>query len=310
MNQPSPQPSPRGRGSSQPLFEPGFLSVLESLTLAGRRVPAGRSMGQWRSRSTGSSIEFSDYRTYAPGDDYRRIDWNAYARLERLFLRLYRAEENLALSLIVDTSASMAWGTPSKSLLAARLAAALSFIGLRSDDRVELAACRSGGVADRILSLTGQAAVWPLWSYLQRLSCAGSTDLDASLTGYATQLRSSGLAIVMSDLLSPAGYQRGIDALLARRQDVVLVQVLAPDEIEPPADLMGEWWLLDSEDTESIDATITPSVVRAYRDVLATYTREIADFCRRRGVTYLLLRSDVRLEDVLLRSFRQAGVLV
>jgi uncharacterized protein (DUF58 family) len=296
--------------SSEPLFDAAFLNVLESMTLAGRRVPAGRSMGQWRSRSTGSSIEFSDYRTYAPGDDFRRIDWNAYARLERLFLRLYRAEENLALAIMLDTSASMAWGSPSKAKLAARLAGALSFIALRSDDRVELAACRAGSVADRILSLTGQAAVWPLWNYLERLTCTGTTDLDSSLAAYAAQLRGAGLAVVISDLLSPAGYQRGIDALLAHRQDVVLVHVLAPDELDPPADLMGEWWLLDSEDTESIDATITPSVVRAYRDVLATYTREVADFCRRRGVTYLLLRSDARLEDVLLRTLRHAGVLV
>jgi uncharacterized protein (DUF58 family) len=295
---------------SEGLFEPGFLRLLESLTLAGRRVPAGRSMGQWRSRSTGSSIEFSDYRTYAPGDDFRRIDWNAYARLERLFLRLYRAEENLSLSLLVDTSASMAWGAPPKARLAARLAGALSFIALRSDDRVELAACRAGAVTDRILSLSGQAAVWPLWNYLERLSCGGSTDLDASLAAYAAQMRGSGLAVVISDLLSPPGYQRGIDALLSHRQDVVLVHVLAPDELEPPGDLMGEWWLIDSEDTESIDATITPSVVRAYRDVLAAYTKEVADYCRRRGVTYLLLRSDVRLEDVLLRTFRHAGVLV
>jgi uncharacterized protein (DUF58 family) len=129
--------------AAEPLFEPGFVRVLESLMLAGRRVPAGQTVGQWRSRSTGSSIEFADYRTYAPGDDYRRIDWNAYARLERLFLRLYRAEENLALRVFLDTSTSMAWGRPSKLRLAARLAGALSFVGLRNDDRVTVATLRS-----------------------------------------------------------------------------------------------------------------------------------------------------------------------
>jgi uncharacterized protein (DUF58 family) len=296
--------------TDEPLLAPRLLQILETLTLAGRRIPSGRAMGQWRSRSTGSSIEFSDYRTYAPGDDFRRIDWNAYARLERLFLRLYRAEENLGVALLLDTSASMAWGNPPKSKLATQLAAALSFIALRADDRVELAACRAGGVADRILSLTGQASIWPLWHYLERLSCSGTTDLDASIAAFGAQLRGAGLAIVISDLLSPAGYQHGIDALLGHRQDVVLVHVLAPDEIDPPADLMGEWWLLDGEDTEALDATITPSVVRAYRDVLAAYTREAADFCRRRGVSYMLLRSDVKLEDVLLKTFRHAGVLV
>src|SRR5204863_8603033 len=105
------------RAGSEPLFEPGFVRLLESVTLAGRRVPAGRAAGQWRSRAAGSSVEFSDYRTYAPGDEFRRIDWNAYARLERLFVRLYRAEEDLSLAIVLDTSASMAWGRPSKARL-------------------------------------------------------------------------------------------------------------------------------------------------------------------------------------------------
>src|ERR1700746_3558815 len=112
----------------EPLFEPRFVRALESLALAGRRVPSGRAGGQWRSRTSGASVEFADYRTYAPGDEFRRIDWSAYARLERLFVRLYRAEEDLALSVVVDTSTSMDWGRPSKARLAAQLAGALTFV--------------------------------------------------------------------------------------------------------------------------------------------------------------------------------------
>src|ERR1700716_2564199 len=122
------------------------MRILESLTLAGRRTPSGRAAGQWRSRASGSSVEFSDYRTYAPGDEVRRIDWNAYARLERLFVRLYRAEEDLALQAIVDASASMSWGRPSKGRLAAQLAGALAFIALQSGDRVEIATCREAAI--------------------------------------------------------------------------------------------------------------------------------------------------------------------
>ena len=136
------------------------------------------------------------------------------------------------------------------------------------------------------------------------------TDLDTSLATYARQLRRSGLAVLVSDLLSPNGYQPGIDALLARRQDVVVVHILAPDELEPSAEIVGEWRLLDVESDRPLDATITPSVVRAYKRLLGRYTDEAADCCRRRGVTYLLLRSDVQVEDVLLRTFRRAGVLV
>jgi hypothetical protein len=123
-------------------------------------------------------------------------------------------------------------------------------------------------------------------------------------------MRGAGLCVVVSDLFSPSGYQQGIDALLGRRQDVLVVHVLAPDEMDPPADMVGEWRLLDSEPFPAVEATITPGVLRAYRRLLSTFTREAADFCRRRGITYIQLRSDVDVQDVLVRTFRNAGILV
>jgi uncharacterized protein (DUF58 family) len=298
----------------EPLFEPGLVRILESLTLAGRRVQSGKTAGQWRSRASGSSVEFSDYRTYAPGDEFRRIDWNAYARLERLFVRLYRAEEDLSLTILLDASASMAWGSPRKIRLAAQLAGALAFIALRSGDRVEIAACQGSGVVERLANLRGEAATWPAWQMLERLDSTttnqgGATDLDDALTTSARYLRAAGLTVIVSDLFSPTGYQRGIDALLGQRQDVLLVHLLAPEEMEPPADLIGEWRLLDTETSAPVEATITPGVLRAYRRLLRSFSGEAADFCRRRGVTYLQLRSDAHLQDVLVRTLRTAGVL-
>ena len=295
----------------EPLFEPKFVRTLESLTLAGRRVPSGRTAGQWRSRASGSSVEFSDYRTYTPGDEYRRIDWNAYARLERLFVRLYRAEEDLALTVILDASASMAWGKPrTKGRLAAQLAGALTFVALQSGDRVALAACRGNGLAERLPALRGEAATWTAWRMLEALEYGGATDLNAALALQARYMRGAGLTVLVSDLFSPSGYQQGIDALLGRRQDVLVIHVLAPDEMEPPGDLVGEWRLLDSEPAAPVEATITPGVLRAYRRLLRTFTQEAADFCRRRGVTYLQLRSDADLQDVVVRTFRSAGIVV
>jgi uncharacterized protein (DUF58 family) len=255
-------------------------------------------------------VEFSDYRTYAPGDEFRRIDWNAYARLERLFVRLYRAEEDLSLSVLLDASASMAWGRPSKARLAAQLAGALAFIALQSGDRVEIATCRGASLADRLRNLRGQAATWTVWRSLEALECSGETDLNAALTSYARQMRGAGMAVLVSDLFSPNGYQQGIDALLGSRQDVMLVHVLAPDELQPPADLIGEWRLLDTEPGAPLDATITPGVVRAYRRLLQAYVEEAQDFCRRRGITYLQVRSDTRITDVVLRTFRTLGVVI
>jgi uncharacterized protein (DUF58 family) len=302
VNQPATAP--------EPLFQPEFVRALESVTLAGRRVPSGRAAGQWRSRASGSSVEFSDYRTYAPGDDFRRIDWNAYARLERLFIRLFRAEEDLALMLVLDTSASMDWGRPSKARLAAQVAGALAFIALQSGDRVSLAMCRDSGLSGQLDGLRGQGAARTAWRMLERLECGGATNLSAGLAACARRMRGSGMTVVLSDLFSPTGYQQGVDALLGRRQDVILIHVLAPDEMEPPADLIGEWRLVDTEPVAPVEASITPGILRAYRRLLQTFTQEAADFCRRRGITYLQLRSDTPVSEVVLRTFRSVGVVV
>ncbi|MDQ3812149.1 MAG: DUF58 domain-containing protein [Chloroflexota bacterium] len=299
-----------GQSSTSSLLEPRLVRALDALRLAGRRTPASQSLGHWRSRATGSSVEFSDYRTYTAGDDFRRIDWNAYARLERLFVRLYRAEENLTLAVLLDTSRSMGWGQPSKLRLAAQLAAALSYVALRRDDHVELATLREGGVHERAPRVSGQASAWSVWRFLERLSCGGTTDLDASLDAWARQTRGGGLALVISDLLSPSGYQAGLDALLGHRHEVLVLQVLSPDELAPSADLVGEWRLQDVESSEAVEATITPATMRSYQRLLQTYTREVAEHCRRRGLTYLLLPSSVSIDQVVLRTLRRAGVLV
>ena len=297
-------------GPSEPLFQPEFVRTLETLALAGRRSPSGRAAGQWRSRTSGSSVEFSDYRTYAPGDEFRRIDWNAYARLERLFVRLYRAEEDLTLSLIVDASASMSWGKPAKARLAAQIVGALAYIALSSGDRVALAACRDSSVVERLDNLRGEASAWTAWRLLERLECDGATDLNAAIAACARPMRGSGMTLVVSDLFSPTGYQHGIDALLSRRQDVVLIQVLAGDELSPSPDMVGEWRLVDSEPAPAVEASITPGHLRAYRRLLQTFTEEVSDFCRRRGIAYLQLRSDTPITEVVLRTFRSIGVVV
>jgi uncharacterized protein (DUF58 family) len=294
----------------EPLFESSFVRALETLSLAGSRVPSGRAAGQWRSRASGSSVEFSDYRTYAPGDEFRRIDWNAYARLERLFVRLFRAEEDLALTVVLDTSASMGWGRPPKARFAAQLAGALTFVALQSGDRVSLVTCRDSGITDQLHDLRGKPAAWTAWRLLERLECDGATDLNAGLSASSRHLRGAGMSVVISDLFSPTGYQQGIDALLGRGQDVLLVHVLAADEMDPPADLIGEWRLVDTEPAAPVEASITPGVLRAYRRLLQTFSGEAADFCRRRGITYLQLRSDVSIQHVVLRTLRVLGIVV
>ena len=290
----------------KPLFTPEFLRKLEALTLATRRSLPGPSVGPRRAPGLGASVEFADFRSYTPGDDFRRIDWNAYARLERLFLRLYRAEENLTVGLLLDTSRSMAWGQPPKADVARQLAGALAYIALAGDDRVDVAAVGEG-LGPYLPPQAGRAAVWRVWEFLEALPTQGATRLDRALAAFGRYRTRPGLAVVLTDLLTPSDWRAGLRALLALRQDVTLVQVLAPEEVDP--DLLGDWRLLDDEEGTPLEVTATPRVLQAYRERLAAYTREVASFCHGHGIAFLQLRSDLSLEDAVLRLLRRARVL-
>jgi uncharacterized protein (DUF58 family) len=304
----SPEPLSRvARRTPNPeLFDPSFVAKLEALALVTRRAMPGTSGGLRRALAPGASPEFSDYRRYTPGDDFRRIDWNAYARLERLFLRLYRAEENARITLFLDCSASMGWGTPSKDRLARQLAGALAYIALNNYDRVAIAKCtqRVDQYLQPVASLTGVTRVW---EFLSRLSLGGETDLDTALRDFARLKPPPGLAIVISDLLSPRGYAEGLKALLGLGQEVALIQVLAPEELEPH--LMGDWQLIDSEDGRGVELTVTPRLLRAYRERLRALIDQAARFCARQGMTFLQLRSDTPVEEVVLRLLRRAAAV-
>lgn len=287
-------------------FDSRFLQQVEQLMLAARRTAPGLGAGRRRSPTIGSAIEFADYRTYTPGDDVRRIDWNVYARLDKLFLRMSMVEENTAVTLFIDRSRSMAYGLPSKSVLARRLAAALAYAALVNDDRVAVAAC--GDSLDRWLPpVVGRAALGRVWRFLQEQSFDGPTDLGQALASYRRFTRGPGLAIVLSDLLTPSDWRAGLTALRALRQDVVLIQILAPDEIEPG--LRGDLTLVDDETGVRREVSLTAQVLKAYRARLAAYTADTAYFCAARGIPFVQIASNADLNDVVLKTLRQAGVL-
>src|SRR5437588_10586110 len=268
-------------------LEAEVLQRLDSLALLTRRPMASGRPGRRRSPLAGSSMEFADYRRYTPGDDFRRIDWRAYARLDRLFLRLFEAEENLAVTILVDCSDSMRHGE--KAALATNLAAALSYIALKSEDSVLV-----GALTDRLAAYrragSGGHAVWSVGAFLSQLPQAGATDLNRALYDLGRVITGPGLAIVISDFLSPSGYQTGLRSLARLRQEVALVQVLAPDEIEP--DLQGDWQLRASEGSGSIDVSITPAVLEAYRRRLEMYMQELASFAHDHAMTYAMVPGD------------------
>lgn len=282
------------------------LQRLDSLALVMRKATATGRPGQRRSPRAGSSLEFADYRRYAPGDDFRRVDWRAYARLERLFLRLFEAEENLTVTLLIDCSDSMHFGTPAKSALASSLVAALAYIALKCEDSVML-----GALTDRLAAFrrvgSGKHAIWSVGEFLQRLPRAGATDLNRALYDLGRVVTGPGLTIVLSDFLTPGGYEAGLRSLRQLRQEVALLQILAPEEIEP--DLQGAWQLRDSEGFGSVDISITPDVLEAYRRRLLEYTRELASYAHAHGMTYSMIPGDTALIDVAQRLLRQIALV-
>ena len=289
------------------LFTPDFLPKLEALALATRQSLAGSSVGPRRSPRLGMSVEFSDFRNYTPGDDYRRIDWNAYARLERLFLRLYRAEENLTVSLLLDTSRSLSWGQPPKFDLARQVAGALAYVALVNGDRVGVAALGDDLLA-HLPPVSDRAQVWRVWDFLEQLQTLGGTDLGKALSSVAARYsRRAGLSVLVSDLLTDSDWRSGLRALRASRQEVVLLQVLAPEEINP--EIMGHWQLVDDEDGSSLEVTLTARTLEEYRDRLSAYTREVASFCHGHGISFVQLPSNLSIEDAVLRLLRRARIV-
>ncbi len=278
------------------------LQRLDNLALLTRRPMATGRPGRRRSPLAGSSMEFADYRRYSPGDDFRRIDWRAYARLERLFLRVFEAEENIAVTVLVDCSDSMHQGNPQKIVLATAIAAALSYIALKCEDSVIV-----GALTDRLAGYrkagSGKHSIWTVGEFLNRLPRSGTTDLNRALYDLGRVVTSSGLTIVISDFLAPGGYQTGLRALRQLRQEVALLHILSPDELEP--EIQGDWRLRDSEGVGNVDVSISPAVLQAYHQRLLAFTQELASFAHRQAMTYTLVPSDTAIIDVVQRLLRQ-----
>jgi uncharacterized protein (DUF58 family) len=251
----------------------------------------------------GSSVEFADFRTYVPGDDFRRVDWNAYGRLDRLMLKLYLGEEDLCLTLWVDTSSSMRWGTPDKSWAARRIAGALAYAGLSSYDRVA-AGGFADAVVDRVRPQRGRPAAPRLWRFLAGLPFGGTTNFRA----IAEAPRSPpGISVVLSDFLDESGPEPALAALRGARQDVLLLQVLAPQELTP--DVSGDIALKDIESSRSVEVTITPAVLARYHAALDEHTGRLAALARAYGARYQVVSSAEPLQEMLTGTFRRVGLL-
>ena len=288
-------------GTAHDLLSPEFLAQLDRFALISRRAFRGRVKGERKSPRKGSSVEFSDYRAYGLGDDLRYVDWNIYGRLDRLYLKLFVDEEDLCLHLLLDASASMNFGEPSKLRYGTQLAAALGFVGLVNLERVGVGVLRER-MAEGWSPVRGRGQVLPFMDFLGRLQPSGGTSLSEGLAQYTLRARDAGLAVLISDLLDPAGYERGIKALLERRFDVHVVHVLAPDEMNPS--FGGDLRLEDAETGELRDLTLDAEALREYRQRLREFLERVEQFCLRREVSYHRVVTDTPVEEFVLSQLK------
>jgi uncharacterized protein (DUF58 family) len=288
------------------LLDPHFLKKLENLSLASKRAFAGQMQGEKRSPKRGSSVEFADYREYALGDDLRYVDWKAYGRLEKLFLKLFVAEQDLSLHLLIDTSRSMEFGAPLRKIdYALRVAAALGYIALTNYDRVSVAGF-SDTLSAPLPPLRGKPSIAAFLRYLQQQNTGGETRFGDALTLYARRAKNSGIAVVVSDYFD-SGYARGIKALLAKKFQIVLIHVLDSEEISPT--LTGDLRLIDAESGDAHEVSISPVLLDQYRSRLQSFCGEIKNLAARYGMDYVQASTNVPFEDVILKFLRRQNLL-
>ena len=287
-------------------FDDRFLRKLERLELLARKIFRGQLRGEHTTRRRGRGLEFSDFRRYHPGDDFRHIDWNIYSRLDQLFLKLHAAEEDVTLHLIMDSSASMGFGEPSKFDHARRLAAALAYIALHNFDRVGVSSFAEV-VSATLPPMKARHHMPSVLAFLKGVRCAGVTRFSAALRAVAMRTRNPGLVILISDLLGAEDAEAGIEALCHRGHDVVVIQLLAESEIDPQVD--GALRLVDGETGDEFDATVDEDLRALYRRRLDQRLREIEGFCRQRGVEYLRASTAIAFEDLVLKYLRQGAHL-
>ena len=290
---------------SGPLVDEALLRRLERLALVPRRPVAGGLGGEHRSSARASSTDFADYRQYIPGDDFRRIDWNAYGRFGTLYVKLTEAREQLPVHILLDASRSMAWGEPAKLRYASQVAAALGYVALARFDRLTITAL--GEEPRQLPSVRGRGRLGHLLGFLADVQPSGAVDLAAALSAYRVDRRAGGLAILISDLLSPDGYEEGIDALLQAGLDVIVLQVLSPQELDPAEG--GDVELVDAETGEIVEVSLTPRMIAIYRERLDRWCAEAEELCAKRGISYSLVSTDTPLEALLLDHLRRVGIL-
>ena len=284
-----------------------FLSQVELLQLLVQNNVAGLFGGNHKSKSYGSSCEFSDYRDYMPGDDITKIDWHAFARFDKLYLKLFLDERQLHTRIYIDASRSMAHGKGKKDVQAVRLAAALAYLSISEMDKVSIYLIRNNGLEEIVSNMLGKQTYYEQIGKLNDVVFDGDSYIsDAilpSTVGYG-----DGMSIIISDFLTDHDFEAAIDHLASKKRDIFCIQVLSEEELNPKS--RGKMHFYDSENAKNYyRKNINKDILRAYKDALQFVTTRVGDCCRSRGGEYLLLSAEAPLSGVFFDKLTTMGVV-
>ncbi|MFK7736907.1 MAG: DUF58 domain-containing protein [Pirellulaceae bacterium] len=287
------------------LLPPELLARLERMELVSRKVFRGRLKGERRSRRKGQSVEFADFRNYVPGDDLRFVDWNLYARLDKLYLKLFLEEEDLHVYFLVDSSPSMGFGDPTKFFAAKQLASALAFVGMCRGDRVRIEFLGEENRTSPVLR--GRSQMYRMMDFVGDVEPNQMFDLSDAVKRFCLKNSGRGIVVLLSDLMDKNGYESALRLLVGQQMDVFVLHMLSPEEMEP--DLAGDLKLVDCEDDDEAEISVSNAVIKRYKETLAAFVDQARKFCAQRDMTYLLARSDQGADVMVGQYLRERGLV-
>jgi uncharacterized protein (DUF58 family) len=292
------------------LLDSRLMAKLDAIDVMSRKIFSGKVQGERRSKRRGQSVEFADFRPYVHGDDLRFVDWNIFGRLDRLFLKMFLEEEDLSLIIALDTSASMRAGSPDAFDYARRVAMALAYVGLVNQHRVSLVGFADGKV-DRASNLRGRRKAAEVAQWLLKLAPEGGSGFEPAMRLVGTSRQGRGVMIVLSDFLFAEGFEKGLNMVAGRGFDLFALQVLAPQVVDPSREggISGDLLLVDSETGAETEVTVTPELLRIYKDRLDRLCGSLRNYCTRRDITHMVVETSTPVETLMLEYLRRRGLL-
>ncbi|MBO5277424.1 MAG: DUF58 domain-containing protein [Clostridia bacterium] len=289
-----------------------FFSRLEALSLNLRSNLSGYFGGKHLVNSYGQTVEFADFREYQLGDDIRRIDWNMYSRFEKYFLKLFTDERQMQVQIFIDCSASMGKDSQEKAGYTLATAGALGFLAMESMDKVTFHLMKGEHSENPYGTIVGKNAFFRAMGSLEETEFDGEVDIEACVKSCPDTSTRNGLTVIISDFMTESDWKKAVDYLCYKKRQVLLVQIMTPDELDPAYD--GRVHLIDSEscdiaDSKNMRMRITKSMLKAYEEALIDFKADMKAFCSKRGVDYVTISTENPIERVLFNELLKAGIM-